>query len=213
MRDPHPGSSGSASRRQPTICSGDQRNLSLASTTARSRGSTASLDGLGRAARRSAAASARWARYRERPPLRASSRDTVEGARPSRRAIARLELPAATPRLISSRSATVSEWAARCGGRCWTPPVCNTNPRIEGPRLPICRAISRSDWPCRHRAHSSSCSWTDSPQDRTHHLRRRLTVSAEAMQPPLETAVDSEIVSPAPVLGRAVVDDVGRALT
>ena len=42
-----------------------------------------SLDGLGRAARWSAAASARWARWRQRPPLRASSRDTVEALVPT----------------------------------------------------------------------------------------------------------------------------------
>ena len=44
------------------ICSGDHRSASLASTPARSRGSVTSLAGLGRWARRKAAASAAWAR-------------------------------------------------------------------------------------------------------------------------------------------------------
>jgi hypothetical protein len=56
------GSSGQASGSQPAICSGDQRSLSLASTTARNLGVRnlgvrTNLHGLGRAARRSAAAS------------------------------------------------------------------------------------------------------------------------------------------------------------
>jgi hypothetical protein len=129
-------SSGKAMGSQPAICSGDQHNPSLASTTARNLGARTNLHGLGRAARRSAAASARWARYRRRPPLRASSRDTVDGARPSRRAIARQESPVATPRLISSRSAAVNDRAAHCGGRCCMPLVCNTKARIEGHACP-----------------------------------------------------------------------------
>ena len=55
------------------------------------------------------------------------------------------------------------------------PPVCNTKARTDGPRLPNRRAISRSDSPCRQRAQTSSCSWTDNPQDRAHHLPRRPT--------------------------------------
>jgi hypothetical protein len=49
------------------ICSGDQRNPSLASTTARSRGSTVSFAGLGRIARRSAVPSARWGLKQQMP--------------------------------------------------------------------------------------------------------------------------------------------------
>jgi hypothetical protein len=51
--------------------------------------------------------------------------------------------------------------------------TCRTKACTEGPRLPSPRAISRSDSPCRHRRQSSSWSWTDSPQDRIHHLHRR----------------------------------------
>ena len=108
-----------------------------------------------------------------RPPFLASSRDTVDGARPSRAAICRHGSPAATPRLISSRSAMLRHRGARRGGCRCTPPVWNTNARTDGPRLPSRRAISRSDSPCRQRAHTSSCSAADSPQDRTHHLHRR----------------------------------------
>ena len=69
----------------------------LASTTARSRSQVASFDGFGRRARASASTSARQARYRRRPPLLLTSRVTVEGARPSRAAIARSDSPPATP--------------------------------------------------------------------------------------------------------------------
>ena len=54
------------------------------------------------------ARSAWQARYWSRPPLRASSRETVEGARLSCRAICRQESPATSPREISSRSASES---------------------------------------------------------------------------------------------------------
>jgi hypothetical protein len=109
--------------------------------------------------------------------LRATSRDTVDGARPSRRAIMRQESPAAGPREISSRSANSKALAARRGGRHCTPPDCNTKARTDGPRLPSRRAISRSDSPRRHRCHTSSCSTADSPHERmttsSHQIHRR----------------------------------------
>lgn len=55
--------------------------------TLRSRGHRASLVGLGRCARRRARRSAAQARYRPAPPLAATSRHTVDGARPSPLAI------------------------------------------------------------------------------------------------------------------------------
>jgi hypothetical protein len=55
------------------------------------------------------------------------------------------------------------------------PPLWTTKARTDGPRFPSRRAISHSDSPRRHRAHTSSCSAADSPQDRTHHLQHRLT--------------------------------------
>jgi hypothetical protein len=109
--------------------------------------------------------------------LRATSRDTVDGARPSRWAITRQELPAARPREISSGSANSKALAARRDGGLCTPPVCNTKARTDGPRLPSRRAISRSDSPRRHRRHTSSCSTADSPHERmttsSHQIDRR----------------------------------------
>jgi hypothetical protein len=132
--------------------------------------------------------SARWARYRWRPPLRASTRDPSTTPVPAQ-AITRQESPAATPRLISSRSAADNEPAGRRRGGCLTPPLCNTKARTEGPGLPIRRAISRSDSPRRHRAQSSSCSWTDSPRTAPITSSADIPVSAEAIQPPIENAV------------------------
>jgi hypothetical protein len=62
MGDPHRWVVGIGQRQPAVICSGDQRIASLASTTARNLGVRTNLHGLGRAARRSAARSARWAR-------------------------------------------------------------------------------------------------------------------------------------------------------
>ena len=66
-------------------------------------------------------ASARQARYRRRPRLRATSRLTVEGARPRWRAIARNEAPATSWRLISSRSASDSRSGERARPRTGRP--------------------------------------------------------------------------------------------
>src|SRR5918995_81796 len=52
-----------------------------------------------------------------RPPLRATSRDTVDGARASRPAMTRSDSPAARPREISSRSAVDSRSGDRIGSR------------------------------------------------------------------------------------------------
>ena len=97
-----------SSLRKAEICSGDQRRLSPASTSARSRRWRLSLLDLGRHPRRRAASSASAARYVRRPPLRATSREIDEGALPIRRAIARHECSAAKPREISSRSVIVN---------------------------------------------------------------------------------------------------------
>jgi hypothetical protein len=93
---------------------GDQRSSSLPSTTSRSREHTASLAGFGR---RTARRSAAHARYRSGPPFAAASRHTVDGARPTVRAIARTDHPAARPREISSCSASDNLSADRCGSR------------------------------------------------------------------------------------------------
>ena len=64
----------------------------------------ASLAGFGRWARCRDARCATAARYLCWPPLPATSRDTVDAARPNRCAIARSDSSAAKPREISSRS-------------------------------------------------------------------------------------------------------------
>jgi hypothetical protein len=68
-----------------------------------------SLAGLGRFAARSACHCAVWDRYSRPPPrvaaLRLSSREIVEAARPSWRAISRTPFPRARASAISSRSA------------------------------------------------------------------------------------------------------------
>ena len=62
-----------------------------------------------------AALSAGQARYLRRPPFVATSREIVDGGRPSRRAIARNDSPPANPREISSRSANDNRNADRTG--------------------------------------------------------------------------------------------------
>ena len=60
------------------------------------------------------------ARYRRAPPLRATSRHTVEAARPIPTAITRTDKPSARPREISSRSANDScrtDWHRARSGR------------------------------------------------------------------------------------------------
>jgi hypothetical protein len=187
--DPHARVVGIAHRSQPAICSGDQRHPSLASTTARNLGVRTNLHGLGRAARRSAAMSARWAQSRWRPPLRASSRDTVDDARPRRTAITRQASPAATPRLISSRSAADNEWAGRRRGGCLTPPLCNPTGPHRGPAL----AHPASDQPQRRplpppRPELLLFLDRQSPGPHPSPPTADAPVSAEAMQPPIATA-------------------------
>jgi hypothetical protein len=85
--------------------------------TLRSRGHRHSPAGPGRCARRSARRSAAHARYRPAPPPAATSRHTVDGARPSPPAIPRNDWPAASPREISSRPASDNRGGERSGSR------------------------------------------------------------------------------------------------
>src|SRR5689334_16541497 len=82
---------------------------SLSCTYPRSAAFTASFAGFGRRAARSACHCAVVARYASPPlrvaALRRSSREIVDAARPSRRAICRMPWPCARPSAISSRSA------------------------------------------------------------------------------------------------------------
>jgi hypothetical protein len=153
-----PGSAGWSRLSDAAICSGDQSRSSRSRTAASSAGDAARRDGFGRRARSHVAASAIAARYRRRPLLRAISRDTVECERPRIAAIALLESPAAMPREISSRSATVSCCLLRARGRGLTPPCCANTMRTAFGVLRSLRAINRLDSPCAHRSHSSSSS-------------------------------------------------------
>src|SRR4029450_2584373 len=97
---------------QPEICSGDHCIASFCATRHRSSLCSARRQGLGRNARSQALLSARFARYPGLPPLRRSSRLTVDGDRRRPCAIPRIDWPAAMPREISSRSSTLSAAAA-----------------------------------------------------------------------------------------------------
>ncbi len=66
---------------QPEICSGDQSFRSFPATTTRRRSLIASQHLLGRRARFEVCSSAFWARYLLRPPLRFTSRHTVEAGK------------------------------------------------------------------------------------------------------------------------------------
>ena len=158
----------------------------------------ASLHGWGRRARRHAARSARWARYPSRPPLRASSRLTVEGARPNRDAITRSDSPAATPLEISSRSVSERWRSARRRGAGRTPPASSNNRRIDDPFLPKRRAIDRVNSPALRRSHTSAISASvnllDTPHlpDETTQLSPRCCVHALRRQAICATWVDRQ---------------------
>ncbi len=134
------------------------QSASFSSTTSRRASFSASLQGCGRRARCHAARSARWARYRLRPPLRVNSRDIVDAARPNRPAITRNDSPAATPREISSRSTSDSCRSDRVRGAGRTPPTSSNNLRIDDPFLPSRRAIDRVGSPAFRRSHTSAIS-------------------------------------------------------
>ena len=107
------GSSGKSVRSRAEICCGDHRCRSRRSTSRRSARHDRSLGILGRYAARTELASARQARYCPRPPLTATSRDTVEGDRPRSFAIDRQDSPACMPLDISSRSVVDNRSAER----------------------------------------------------------------------------------------------------
>jgi hypothetical protein len=163
----------------PEICNGDHHNASLSSTTARNRGFIVSFDGFGRWARRRDARCATAARYRRRPPLAATSRDTVDGERPNRRAIHRNDWPPASPREISSRSLNDNrnrhQSAAGTGRR---HPAATTWVRTDDGARPNARLIARSDSPASNLSHNSAFSDsenrpTTSPPRRDNNNSRR----------------------------------------
>ena len=103
-------SSGYSSGRRLTISRGDQRFRSFSMTYRRRRSSCVNrlLPWLRENARTCARLPAENARYPLLPLLCGTSRATVLGARPNRRAMAERPVSCARPRLISSRSADES---------------------------------------------------------------------------------------------------------
>src|SRR6266508_1316363 len=79
----------------------------------------------------------------------------VEGARLSLVAIARTDKPSASPREISSRSASASTRGERRRVAGTYPPLEATTPWIEPGCFPRARPISLRDSPAFHRDHSS----------------------------------------------------------
>ena len=156
-------SSGNSPLSQPDICSGDQSSFNFWATIHRSRCRVARRQGFGRRADAHASKSASDARYRSRPPCRAISRLTVEGALPIFAAILRIEQFAAMPREISSRSPSCSTNGARrrIGGT--IPPLATTTPNIEAACLPNARPMSLSDSPAFQRCQSSDFCESDRP--------------------------------------------------
>jgi len=119
-----------------------------------------------RLARRQAASSESPARYRPRPPLRETSRLTVEGDRPILDAIARSESPAARPRVISSRSSRVRDRSERVRSGGEKPPALRTIANTEAGARLSASPIAVSVWPSRQRRQRSRRSSGVSLQDR-----------------------------------------------
>jgi hypothetical protein len=148
-------SSGNSPLSQPDICSGDQSCFNFWATTHRSRCRVARRQGFGRHADSHASKSASDARYRSRPPWRAISRLTVEGALSMVAAILRIEQFAAIPREISSRSPSCNTNDARRRSAGTIPPLATTTPNIEAACFPNARPMSLSDSPAFQRCQSS----------------------------------------------------------
>ena len=150
------GLSGYSRANHAEICSGDHLASSVRSTTPRRRRHWASLDLLGRNARRQAARSATRARYSLLAPLRFTSRQTVEGERPRSWAMARIERPAASPREISSRSSNESRSSERSRDVGRLPPASAMNLRSEEFCLPRCLAMRLTGTPASRMSPNSS---------------------------------------------------------
>src|SRR5215208_1925962 len=153
---------------QPEICSGDQSALSFTATKSRRRSFTESRHLLGRRALCQAFSSALVARYLLRPPLRFTSRHTVEAGRPSRAAIARRESPAASPREISSRSVglSVHPRLRRTGGEMPPVAVASSILWMEPGGFCSARAMPLMDSPARHCSQGSVLPAADNPPGR-----------------------------------------------
>src|SRR5215469_4841839 len=137
----------------PATWEGDHWSRSFSATSRARTRFCASLQRFGRLARCHAAASASLARYARQPALRPISRLTVLGARPSARAIVRIDRPAITPPEISSRSDSFSANTERRRGEGHIPPFLARMPKIDEWLRSNSPAIACSDSPCRQRSH------------------------------------------------------------
>jgi len=170
--------SGYADSSHREIWSGDHHNPSFSSTRARNSWCSASLDGFGRCALRLDLRCPRTARYRRRPPLEATSRDTVEGDRPNRRAIHRNDSPVANPREISSRSPNDNRSGHQSpAGTGRFHPAATRWVLIDDGALPKQRPIDRKDSPASYRSHSSV--FSNSENRSTTHLHNETTTLVE----------------------------------
>src|SRR3954451_432867 len=180
-------------------------------TYARSAAVGASFAGFGRRAARSACHRAVLARYSRPPPrvaaLRRSSRESVDAARPRRRAIARTPWPCARQTAISSRSANdryrsdggFDDGASVVGGM---PPASRNQRAPTAGDTPTSTAAASLDWPdpiaAQNRRRSSRRATPGRPGDRCNTARsarseRRLpvliaTLSVKVLRRPLESA-------------------------
>ena len=159
--------SGYRRRSQPEICSGDQFWLSLKATQCCRRRTLASLHTFGRRAHLQAAASASAARYRDRPPCRATSLEIVDTGRRRPRAIARNDSLRLMPREISSRSCNVKALGLRHRGGGEIPPRAASQPKTPPTDLSSPLAISNNDCPARQRCHRAALSFASKPRVRT----------------------------------------------
>src|SRR4051812_27734426 len=184
-------------------------------TYARSAGFVASLAGFGRRAARSACHWAVVARYSRPPPrvaaLRRSSRETVDAARPSRRATSRTPWPCARHSATSSRSANdryrpeggLDDRASVDGGM---PPASRNQRTPTAGDTPTSTAASSLDCPAavavQNRRRSSRRATPGRPGERDtprpDRSERRLRVpianpSVEVLRRPLESALDPAI--------------------
>ena len=180
-------------------------------TYSRSAGFVSSLAGFGRIAARSACHCAVWARYSRPPPrvaaLRRSSREIVDGDRPSCLAISRTPSPRARASAICSRSAKAryrpvgsgADGARLEGG---IPPHCRNQRLPTAGDTPAIPAASSLVCPCAiafqngHR--SARCSTGGLPGDRSFGSQRSIRLQLLQLHQHLQyrTCCDDRLNSP-----------------
>jgi hypothetical protein len=98
------------------------------------------------------------------PPLRVTSRDTVDGERSSRLAMPRSDSPEDRPREISSRSAKVRQRTLRVCSGGGIPPLERRKPKTDPGGFPSTLLIALNDSPAFHRSHMSARSRAGIPR-------------------------------------------------